>query len=300
VEQDLDDTEAVVILDQWRAEVAQKLRKFAESGGLVLALPSANADSKALANLVGDDTWQLSESEGKDFSLLSDIDFEHPVIEPFARARIRIRIRIRIRDFTKIRFWKHRVLLLPEEINEDTRILATFDGESPAIIEKRIGDGTVFAFLSGWEPRESQLALSSKFVPLLFSIFEHTGFSIRSAPTYLVGETTTTEPGFEEAERDGEPHLIAINLNPREGNTTPFDPTVVFSGLGIPLVDETSSDSIQTLTEDQLARLESEAKEEKQKLWKWIVFAALFIFVIESILAGRRTHAATAPQPAST
>ncbi|MGB0155080.1 MAG: BatA domain-containing protein [Verrucomicrobiales bacterium] len=291
-EQDLKDIEAVVILDQWSAEVGQRLNQFAESGGLVIALPSADAESDALASLVGDETWQLSEAEGKDFSLLGDIDFEHPVLEPFARARIR--------DFTKVRFWKHRVLSLSEAPGESTRILATFDGESPAIIEKCIGDGTVFAFLSGWEPGESQLALSSKFVPLLFSIFEHTGFSIRSAPTYLVGETTTSEPGFEETERDGEPHLIAINMNPREGNTTPFDPTVVFPGLGIPLVDETGSNSISTLTEEQLARLESEAKEEKQKLWKWIVFAALFIFVIESILAGRRSHTATAPQLAAT
>ena len=279
-EQDLTDTEAVVILDQWSAEVGDRLKQFAESGGLVIALPSADASSDALANIVGDDAWKLSEAEGREFALLGDLDFEHPVLEPFARARIR--------DFTKIRFWKHRKLALPEEAGEETRILATFDGESAAIIEKRIGDGTVFAFLSGWEPRESQLALSSKFVPLLFSIFEHTGFSIRSAPTYLVGETSSVEPGFEETEKDGEPHLIAINLNPREGNTTPFDPTVVFPGLGIPLVDETTNDSVQTLTEEQIARLESEAKEEKQKLWKWIVFAALFIFVIESILAGRR------------
>ena len=92
----------------------------------------------------------------------------------------------------------------------------------------------------------------------------------------------------------------AINMNPREGNTAPFDPTVVFPGLGIPLVDETGSNSISSLTEEQLARLESEAKEEKQKLWKWIVFAALFIFVIESILAGRRSDAATASQLAAT
>jgi hypothetical protein len=108
------------------------------------------------------------------------------------------------------------------------------------------------------------------------------------------------EPGFEETERDGEPHFLAINLNPREGNTTPFDPNVVFSGLGIPLTDKNANNSLKNLTEDQIDRLESEAKEGKQKLWKWIVFAALFILVIESILAGRRPQPARALQSAAT
>ena len=291
-DQELTEAEVVVVVDQWSVEVGRQLKQFAESGGLVIALPSAEASSDALAKIVGDDSWKLSEAEGREFALLGDLDFEHPVLEPFARARIR--------DFTKIRFWKHRNLALSEEKKDLTRILATFDGESPAIIERRVGEGSVFAFLSGWEPRESQLALSSKFVPLLFSIFEHTGFSIRSAPTYLVGETSSMEPGFEETERDGEPHLLAINLNPREGNTTPFDPNVVFSGLGIPLIDETANDSLENLTENQIDRLESEAKEGKQKLWKWIVFAALFILVIESILAGRRPKPARDLQSAAT
>ena len=74
----------------------------------------------------------------------------------------------------------------------------------------------------------------------------------------------------------------------------------MFSGLGIPLIDEAANDSLKNLTEDQIERLESEAKEGKQKLWKWIVFAALFILVIESILAGRRPQPARALQSAAT
>ncbi len=283
IDVDLSAIEVIVVIDKWTTETGIQLMEFAEAGGLVLAIPSADAAADALAALVDSPEWVLSESPADDYALLADLDFEHPVLEPFARAQIR--------DFTKIRFWKHRELKLPKEIDASTRILATFDGESPALIEKRIGDGTVFAFLSGWEPRESQLALSSKFVPLLFSIFNHTGFSIRSAPTLYVEETEASEPGFQEIEEEGSSSLLAVNLNPREGETSPFDPAVVFAEWGIPLINENEDAPKTELTEEQLARLKSEEKEQNQKLWKWIILAALVVLMIESGLAGHR------PQP---
>ena len=274
-EAELNAQEVVVVAGEWSNETAEQLRPFAEKGGLVLAIPSQATESAAFAELAGE-TWKVTETESNDYAMLAGLDFEHPVLAPFARAQIR--------DFTKIRFWKHRQLELPESIPDTTRILATFDGESPAWVEHRIGDGAVFAFLSGWEPEESQLALSSKFVPLLYSIFEHTGFSIESAPTLYVGENDRDRPGFYEEESG----LIAVNLRPGEGLTAPFDPAVVFGELGIPLIDEETPEDLVPLTKEQQLRVEFEEKEERQKLWKWLVLAALVILIIETLLAGRR------------
>lgn len=275
--------EVAVVAGNWSGETAEKLQAFAEKGGLVLAIPSPSTESDAFAELV-DEPWKLTEADGNDYAMLADLDFEHPVLAPFARAQIR--------DFTKIRFWKHRQLELSDPIPDTTRVLATFDGESPAWIEHRVGDGAVFAFLSGWEPEESQLALSSKFVPLLYSIFEHTGFSIESAPTLYVGENNRERPGFYEEESG----LIAVNLRPGEGLTAPFDPAVVFGELGIPLIDEETPADLVPLTKEQQLRVEFEEKEERQKLWKWLVLAALVILIIETLLAGRRR---ATPTPAA-
>lgn len=209
--------------------------------------------------------------------MLANLDFDHPVLQPFARAQIR--------DFTKIRFWKHRKLEMA--VSETSRVIASFDDKTPAIIEERIGEGAVFAFLAGWKPEESQLALSSKFVPLLYSIFDHAGYSIRSAPTLYVGENAHDKPGFYEEEKGGQKQLVAVNLDPAEGRTFAFDPAVDFAALGIPLLDGTEKTEGPVLTGSEKVRAESEQKEEKQKLWKWLILVALLVLITETWLAGK-------------
>jgi hypothetical protein len=296
-EAQLAENEVIIVTGTWAGDTATRLQAFAREGGLVIAIPSAKASSDALANLTGEADWTLSEAEGKDYALLADLDFDHPVLQPFARARIR--------DFTKVRFWKHRVLAGVEP-GPETKVIATFDGESPALVEQTIGSGAAFLFLSGWEPSESQLALSSKFVPLLFSIFEHTGFSIRSVATLYVGETEYGKPGFYETPEDERSQLKAVNLAPNEGITESFDPASVFPDWGIPLIDLSEEVAREQLTETQLARLESVEKEDNQKLWKWIILVVLLLLIIESWIAGsplKRHRAAkqdgTSPAPAT-
>lgn len=265
--------EVVVVTGEWTPQTGAALHDFAIGGGLVLALPSAGTSTESFASLTGEADWELSEAEVKDFALLANLDFDHPVLQPFARAQIR--------DFTKIRFWKHRKLEMTA--SETSRIVATFDDQSPAILEHRVGDGAIFAFLAGWKPDESQFALSSKFVPLLYSIFEHAGYSIRSAPTLYVGETTHTKPGFYEEEKG----LVAVNLDPAEGRTSVFDPAVEFAALGIPLIDEATEVEGPELSASEKIKAESEQKEEKQKLWKWLILVALLVLIIETWLAGK-------------
>ncbi|MEM1442452.1 MAG: BatA domain-containing protein [Verrucomicrobiota bacterium] len=273
----LEQSEIIIVTGKWSGKTAELLKEFAESGGLVIAIPEGDSPADAVASLTGQSGWTLEEAEGKEYALLADLDFDHPVLQPFARARIR--------DFTKVRFWKHRVLS-GVEAGPETNIIATFDGESPALLEESVGEGAVFLFLSGWEPAESQLSLSSKFVPLLFSIFEHTGFSIRSAATRYVGETEHDKPGFFETESEEGPVLTAVNLLPNEGVTEPFDPVVLFTEWGIPLIDPEKELERESLNETQLARLESVEKEENQKLWKWIVLLVLILLLAESWVAG--------------
>lgn len=269
--------EVVVVTGEWTPETGTALNDFAIGGGLVLALPSAGTGNESFAALTGETAWKLGEAEVNDFALLANLDFDHPVLQPFARAQIR--------DFTKIRFWKHRKLEM--NASETSRMVATFDDGSPAILEHRVGEGAIFVFLAGWKPEESQFALSSKFVPLLYSIFEHAGYSIRSAPTLYVGETVHTKPGFYEDAKGGQSTLVAVNLAPAEGRTSVFDPAVEFASLGIPLIDNASSIEEPALTGPEKIKAEFEEKEQKQKLWKWLILVALLVLISETWLAGR-------------
>jgi len=281
---DLTASDAVVLSGVWTEETAARLHDFAESGGLVLALPAAETSSVAWQALVGESGWNLRESETgpEDFALLSDLDFDHPVLQPFARAQIR--------DFSKIRFWKHRILDFGGDPGAATKVLATYDGASPAWLEHRLGDGAIYAFFSAWEPAESQLPLSSKFVPLLYSIFDQAGYSIRSAPTFLVGETSYAAPGLYEIppkDPGSAGTSSAVNLDPAEGLTSPFDPVVVLGGLGVTLADLSASAAPDPSVPAARAT-ESSDQEARQKSWKWLLLIALLILIVETWLAGRR------------
>ena len=96
------------------------------------------------------------------YALLGDIDFTHPVFATLASPRYN--------DFTRIHFWRHIKFTIAD--SDRVRLLARFDNGDPALWEHSSGLGRVFVLASGWRPRDSQLALSSKFVPLLGGILD--------------------------------------------------------------------------------------------------------------------------------
>ncbi|MCB1228954.1 MAG: BatA domain-containing protein [Verrucomicrobiae bacterium] len=324
---------AVVRLNDQTPEVLpEALKKFAASGKLVLAIITEGTEAKTLKKLTGIESLELGEAKVDDYAMLAEIDFDHPVLAPFAQAQIR--------DFTKIHTWRHRSLSFPESEENGARVLARFDDGSPAWMEWPEGDrgGKLFLFLSGWEPRESQLALSSKFVPLVYGLLGQAGFSAVAEPTRYVGDgiplpgneteirVVPPEPGeavsagkgeteFVATERPGfyrvesvdalgrsQSRVYAINLPPDESRLEPVDPVVALGEFGVPVVTasrNTSADAGEALlTESQRRRVEAEEKERNQKLWKWLLVAVLAILVVETWLAGRRRISSSAPASA--
>lgn len=300
----LDEAAAVVVHGAWNAELAAKLNEVAAKGKLVVALPVKETSADALAKLTGISGVKLSDNPDEKYAMLASMDFDHPVLAPFARAQIR--------DFTKIRFWKHRQITFPgKELPEGVSVLAKFDSGSPAWVTKSIGTGSVFVFLSGWEPQESQFALSSKFVPVLYSIFENAGYSAKAAPTYYVGEVEVvagekleraTEPGlFSVRMPNGSASTIGVNLHPTEGRVEPIDPRHVLSDFNIPLkADLTAEAKEKPADAATKKRLETEEKEGRQKLWKWLLIAVLLFLIAETWLSGRRGKStSTGPIPST-
>ena len=83
--------------------------------------------------------------------------------------------------------------------------------------------------------------------------------------------------------------LVAVNLDPSEGRVTPFDPAVDFAALGIPLLDDSETEVLPELSGTEKIQAESQQKEAKQKLWKWLILIALALLLLETWLAGRRS-----------
>jgi len=110
--------------------------------------------------------------------MLAEMDFRHPLFAPFADPRFS--------DFTKIHFWKYR--RVDASAIPNARVVAKFDTGDPAILEIPIGRGRVLVLTCGWHPDDSQLALSTKFVPFLYSLLEESGGTAPAPAQFHVGD----------------------------------------------------------------------------------------------------------------
>jgi hypothetical protein len=277
------------------------LRPFVEQGGLAILSADTPAAQANLRELTGAADLTLAERQAPSgYLMLSEVKTDHPLLRPFGDARLR--------DFTKVRFWKHRRLSLGPQAAARMEILAKFDNGDPAMVSCPLGQGTVLILLSGWHPADSQLALSTKFVPLLYGWLEAAGFAHEAAPSLLVGDalpapagatvktpdrqTLTSSadgaviaamPGFYEVTPSkGAPTLFAVNLPPEESRLTPMEPEVLRE-WGVRL-EGAAAGTAAAQERERLAVTEEEAR---QRAWLWILAGLLAILGAETFLAGR-------------
>lgn len=303
---------SLVIATALHTQDAPAIKKHLEGGGAALVVLPANGDASALAGITESGAAPgVSEAAGS-YVLLATVDFDHPIFTQFRDARFN--------DFTRIHFWKHRKLdatTLP-----NARAIASFDDNTAALIQLPVGKGTLYILTSGWRPSDSQFALSSKFVPFLYSILEQSAPITTQARQLTIGDavpfpgdftgesisltkpdgtsvewkkseafTGTDQPGFYSSTT---PKLLfAVNLDPLESRTAPLGEEQLAS-LGLPLkVEEAPVSLVEKKQREQL--LLATEQESRQKLWRKLLVAALALLVIEAVVA---RLASTRPRPA--
>jgi hypothetical protein len=293
-----------VVADALPAERATALREQVTSGNNLLFVITSEAASQSLAQLLGLPEIGLKEAQPPNYALLGHIDFRNPLFGPFADARFS--------DFTKIHFWKYRRLdtsHIPE-----ANVLAKFDNGDAALVEIPIGKGRVFVLTSGWHPRDSQLALSTKFVPLLYGLIEQGAGQTPMPNQYRVGDSVplaaATKPGgkltivtpngsslelpadasaFTQTDAPGIYQLPAgssrfvVNLDASESRTAPLAEDQ-FEKLGVPLEHQRASAAQAPARKVQLHNDQIEAH---QKLWRWLLLGAVLMLLLETWLAGK-------------
>lgn len=302
------------------AETANRLHNLAAQGGTILFAPRlASAETAAtLGQILGGPAPNVEEAPVKAYAMLGEIDFRHPLLAAFSNPRFS--------DFTKIHFWHHR--RFDSNTVARARVIARFDSGDPAWMEFPIERGRVFVFASGWHPDDSQLALSTKFVPILFGMLEADGNIAGLLPrAYTVGDSipmpqaatganstlrrpdrttsqlapgTTnlpaiTQPGVYTVVSGDTSTRFAVNLDPTESRTQPL-PTDDLERLGVRLKEV---DPEVRPTAERTAELAAAEVEGRQKLWRWCLIAALVAVFLESSLAGWITRR-VAPAPDAT
>ena len=308
-----------VLTDSLPGPSAQAIREQISSGKTLLFAPVGSAAASTLATVLGLDRVRLDEAPSSNYAMLTEIDFRHPLFAPFADARFS--------DFTKIHFWKYRRL---DTANLPTaKVLARFDNGDVAIVELPVGKGRVLFLASGWHPADSQLALSTKFVPLLYSMLEASGAAIPAPAQYVVGDTVplsaelahtnaalamvgpdgstltlpagTTNfaqaltPGVYRLSAGGVTQRFAVNLDPAESRTATL-PLDELEHLGAPARLSAGAAAPDAARKVQLQNAELESR---QKLWRWFILATLAVLLAETWLAGRTTRRLAVSESAS-
>ncbi|HSV98775.1 MAG TPA: BatA domain-containing protein [Sedimentisphaerales bacterium] len=302
-EKDLTTASLVVVADATVQTNPAALRRYLESGRTILLVLSSPEGATTLRDLTGIDDLECHEAEVGRYAMLDSIDFKHPLLMPFSDPRFG--------DFTRIHFWKHRRLSLAD--HPQAKVLARFDGDAPAWIEIAVGRGSLLVWTSGWHPSDSDLALSSKFVPLLYSILEQGGTFAERQSQYLIGDAVrvsaqrvhkpdgstldldadgqafiaTNLPGIYAVQSPTGSRNFAVNLAPAESRTEPMaveDLETMGISLGS-VSDVASTLGAQAMQHSSFAQMESQ-----QKLWRWILVAALSMLLIETWLGGWLTR----------
>ena len=197
------------------AGTLQKFRDFITSGGTALYTLDGLESASALAGILGESASPATESVKAGHSRFGEINFDSPVFAPFADARYS--------DFSSIRIWKYRIL--PPDLTANGSVVASFDSGDPAWIIFPLGKGSLHVLTTTWRPSDSQLALTSKFPPLLHALLTRSADSMNQTGPLMVGDTVplpkaivADAPGIY---REGD-LAFAVQLDPVESELTPL------------------------------------------------------------------------------
>ena len=296
--EDVATANVVFITDTLPPAQAAALREQALAGKMLVFAPKSAASASTLGALLGREGVALTDATPANYAMFAEIDFKHPLFAPFAEPRFS--------DFTKIHIWKYRKL--DAATMPDARVLARFDSGDPAIVEAPLGKGRLFVLATGWQPDDSQLSVSSKFVPLLWSLLE-LGGGVSAAPTqWFVGdaaplpagaaerEVLFTQPGIREVKVGERTLRFAVNLDANESRTAPLAPDEL-ERLGVPVAQVAPKAGQAADSKIVLQGIEAE---NRQKLWRWLIAATLAVLLVESALAGWTARKLNAKQAEAT
>ncbi|TWT57577.1 hypothetical protein KOR42_09390 [Thalassoglobus neptunius] len=286
------------------------LRDSIKSGRPAIFVATSVEQGSQIYDLLELSPSPVTEVTPEDYTMIGDVDLTHPALAPFDDPRYA--------DFTKVRFYGFRSF--DSNSFPDSQPLLSFEDGEPFLME--IGNRQLILMTAGWGRDESDLAVWSKFVPLMNGLLEHLENRVEEQPQLYVGDSLTPallkssleEIWFQEPEdapvrvtndsplvlekagigmfaeskadlTEGNAHEIAINLHPDESRLD----LVSFESLeaaGLPITSATTALLAEEESPESSRQLMNRELESRQRLWQWLLLAALIVLILESVISG--------------
>ncbi|MGB7328236.1 MAG: BatA domain-containing protein [Rubripirellula sp.] len=297
----------IIVARSLETDSVATLKSYLDRGGRVLFVlddPKSASDLGTTLGSMTGESIKVTEAAERDYHMWSRIDFSDPIFRPMSDPQFN--------DFTKVRFWSHRNV---EGLDEQWKTVTQFDDGQIAMGRRTMGDGELMLATFGWQPSASQLALSTKFIPLISgwlgnsnapsdraSISLGDTFPIPPTPTSTIttpdGETTSyssdedasvvDRPGIYTWTDGDDVRRIAVNLPESESQTDPIGEELL-EQFGV-LTGKPVNEEQAKATERQLRDRELETR---QKIWQWMLVTALAMIGIETWWGGRLSRRQT-------
>jgi hypothetical protein len=240
----------------------EALVAFVRGGGGLLVAASPEVDPSVLASVM---PWpDVAGDERADGPVvLSATDLRHPIFQPFGA------LAANLGQVSVDRAWRVRA--------PGWDVAARFSDGSPAVIERREGQGRIVLFTSDLDRQWNDFPLHPAFVPFAVEAVRHVAGSREWKREYFVAEAPAgarPEPGVYAIERAG--RRVAVNVDPREGRTERLTPEEFGR-----MLDRVEAGPLASGPPDEARTRRSEAT---QGLWRYGLILMLAALVAESFI----------------
>nr|WP_281384118.1 vWA domain-containing protein [Pelagicoccus albus] len=218
---------------------------------------------------------------------IGDVDFEHPLFSIFSDPRYS--------NFAQIKSWQTPRISYPDTLDYET--IASLDDQSPLLIETSLGTGKVYIWSGSWSPEKTQWTLSSKFVPFLHQLAlssigglplpENSTLSSRSRSSY--SNVLSSLPEAAGVYQSDESFWYAFQMDPNESLTVPISEDD-WDKLGLPDYDSEQIAQVTRSIQESANRENASILEERQSLWRWMLWIVLALLALESLVAIKSTR----------
>ena len=269
---DLKDAKAVVLANAGALAPsdAQRLGAFVEQGGGLLVFTgdhvvpetvrALSAAGLGVGTVAGPDRAQELPWR------LDHWDADHPIFRPFADPE---HGDLRRPSFTTI------TAITP---GPDTRVLATFRGGAPALLEHAHGRGKVLWFASACDRGWGDWPRSRLYVPLVHQMLGYVTGLAEGGPVRVETARGEEQPGV--AERGGVLHVV--NSDPYESDTARCTPREFAERFGFRLPEAAKAAPAQAT-----ANKPADDRLRGDEIWPWLALTLLGLLMLENFLANR-------------